>query len=311
MRVLSKDQIVALVDVERAATAIEDAYRAASAGEVTLPPVGHVVFPDQGADCHIKFGHRHGDPVWVIKVATGFPLNVEPVPKNNGLSLVLSAETGEVLAVLHDHGWMTDLRTGLGGAIASRALARSDAHRLLVVGTGTQAEQQIVAHTRLFAAPLDVRLWGRSRDKAQSVADRIGTDVVVVHDLESACREADLIVTTTAAREPLIDDAWIAPGTHVTAVGADAPGKHELDAALLRRADLLVADSAAQCLDHGELSAVRDQADRVVELGDVLAERAPGRSSASAITVADLTGIAAQDLAIAGVVLDAHAAQQG
>jgi len=306
MIVLDKATIAARIDLAAAATAVEDAYRAASAGDIELPPVGHITFPAHDGDCHIKFGHRRDDRYFVIKVATGFPGN-DPAtaPVNNGMSLVLSAETGAAVAVLHDEMLLTDIRTGIGGAIASRAMARPDASRLLIVGTGVQARHQISAHVALLDRPLEIELWGRSPQRAADAVASASTEagrVRAVDDLAAACSGADIIVTTTAARTPLIDQAWICPGTHLTAVGADAPGKHELDPGLLAGADVLVADSVAQCLDHGEFSAIsRDQT--VVELGQVLASTATGRTDDEQITVADLTGLAAQDIAMASVVL--------
>ncbi len=305
MIVLDKAQIAARLDLARAAEAVEEAYRAASAGEVELPPVGHITFPGADADCHIKFGHRRGDEVFVIKVATGFPDN-DPAdaPVNNGVSLVLSAETGEVMAILHDEMMLTDIRTGIGGAIASRTLARSDARRMLVVGTGIQCARQIESHRALLSDDLDITIWGRNADKAAAAAVAAG-ECAVADDLAGACLTADIIVTTTAARSPLIDESMVRPGTHITALGADAPGKRELSAALLERADVVVADSAGQCLDHGELAALADpRAEFMVpELGAVLAGSTLGRTDDAQITIADLTGIAAQDIAIASTVL--------
>ncbi|MEM6702498.1 MAG: ornithine cyclodeaminase family protein [Acidobacteriota bacterium] len=306
---LDKAEILQLLDLEAAAEAVANAYRAASEGRVTLPPVGHITFPERGADCHIKFGHQHGAEVFVVKLATGFPQN-EHTPKNNGLSLVLSALDGSLQAVLHDEGHLTDVRTGLGGAIASRALARPDARSLVIVGTGTQAIQQIEAHRALLPQKLHVTLWGRSRAKAERCAAEVG-GVAVADELEAACRSADILVTTTAAREPLVLRDWIRPGTQITAVGADAPGKQELTSELLHAAQCRVADSFDQCLDHGEFSALAStERATVVELGDVLAGRAEGRSTLEDISIADLTGIAAQDIAIAGVVLDAQRQQE-
>lgn len=298
MITLSKAQIAERIDMERAATAIEEAYIASSAGQIELPPVGHITFP--GGDCHIKYGHRRGDQSFVIKVATGFPDNATS-PVNNGLSLVMSAETGEVEAILHDEMLLTDIRTGIGGAIASRTLASSDASRLLIVGTGVQAYRQIEAHLALFDRPLDLAVWGRSPGKAAQVAARFD-GCTVIDDLAAGCGAADIIVSTTAARTPLISAEMITPGTHITAVGADAPGKHELAADVLAVADVLVADSADQCRDHGEFS-VLDDLEPIVEIGQILAGQQPGRTTGSQITVADLTGTAAQDLAIAQVVL--------
>ena len=128
MRIVERAEIEAAVDLGKMAAAIESAFIAASAGEIELPPVGHITFPDVDGDCHIKYGHRRGDADFVIKVATGFPQQAaHGGPTGNGLLLVLSAQTGQVRAVLHDEMLLTDLRTGIGGAIASRVLARPDA----------------------------------------------------------------------------------------------------------------------------------------------------------------------------------------
>jgi ornithine cyclodeaminase len=306
--IVGRAEIEAAIDLPSMAMEIESAYRAASAGDVELPPVGHITFPAVDGDCHIKYGHRRGDAHFVIKVATGFPQQASNLaPTGNGLSLVVSAETGEVQAVLHDEMLLTDVRTGIGGAIATRLLARRDASRLLVVGTGVQTRRQIEAHVALIDRPLDVRVWGRSLEAAEQVVNDVEPTghVTVEPDLAAACREADIIVTTTAATAPIIESDWIRSGTHITAVGADAPGKHELERQLLRRADVLAADSRQQCLDHGELSAIAgdtDPAPTVVEIGELIAGQT-GRRRDDDITIADLTGIAAQDIAAANSVL--------
>lgn len=313
MIILDRNQIEALIDLHVAGPAIEAAYIATSRAEVNLPPVGHITFPEVSADCHIKYGHQRGDPNFVIKVATGFPLNDQrDMRTGNGLSLVMSARTGAVQAVLHDEMVMTDIRTGLGGAIATRCLARSDSKRVLVVGTGPQAWRQIESHVALIGDHLTFEVWGRSQAKAQTVVDSMqGRCVIALAEtLAEAVQSADIIVTTTGATHPLIKDAWVSAGTHITAVGADAPGKQELEIRLVSRSDVLVADSIDQCLDHGELShafgAGLISRSNVEEIGNVLSGSSQGRANQTQVTIADLTGIAAQDIAIAGIVLDAH-----
>ncbi len=150
-------------------------------------------------------------------------------------------------------------------------------------------------------------VWGRSPDSASLVLDDVDapTGSSVATDLADACRKSDFIVTTTDATSPIIDAEWIEPGTHITAIGADAPGKHELDPELIGWADLLVADSTSQCLDHGELSVIAHDsllASHVIELGTLLATPTIERSN-SDITIADLTGVAALDIAAAKHVL--------
>lgn len=304
MSIVSRSEIEAVIDLGEMAQAIEDAYRASSAGKVELPPVGHITFPAIDGDCHIKYGHQHGDPNFVIKIATGFPQQAAlGQPTGNGLLIIMSAQTGAVKAVLHDEMILTNIRTGVGGAIASRTLARADAQRLLVVGSGVQARHQIAAHRELLPHLDHISIWARNAARAELVASDVGGEVDVETDLEAACKAAHVIVTTTATTTPLITADWVQPGTHVTAVGADAPGKAELDPDLLRRAEVLCADSRTQCLDHGELSAVKEHGHRVVELGELL-NGTVGRQHASNVTVADLTGIAAQDIAAANTILE-------
>ena len=311
---LSRKEIEALIDLRNIAPAIEDAYRAASVGEVNLPPVGHITFPDLNADCHIKYGHLSGSESFVIKVATGFPTNTaQDLETGNGLVLVMSAKTGAVQAVLHDEMLPTDVRTGIGGAIASRALALSDSQCVLIVGTGPQAQRQIEAHAALMPNPLRFELWGRNANRAGELVETLSKefDVNNAKDLEKATKRADIIVTAIGATAPLIHSDWVKAGTHITAVGADAPGKQELDPALVARADLIAVDLVLQCLDHGEIShafqAGLIRANDIIELGALLDSPQSGRSTDEQITLVDLTGIAAQDIAIASSILDAHA----
>ena len=308
MIILNRSEIAELIDFNIAAQKITDAYIAASAGHVTLPPVGHITFPSLEADCHIKYGHMNGDPNFVIKVATGFPLNARHgLETGNGLVLVMSAETGQVVAMLHDEMILTDLRTGIGGAIASRTLARRDAQRVLVIGTGVQARCQVQAHSALFQRDLTFQIWGRSFAKAKDVARHLN-NATAVQDLESAVRQADIIVTTTGSTQAIVAADWVQPGTHISAVGADAPGKQELSPVLVSRASIVAVDSIAQCVDHGEVShaiaAGLISTTDLVELGELLATVSHTRGDHD-ITIADLTGIAAQDIAMANAVIEA------
>jgi len=230
MITLTRSEIEALIDFDAAAHAIKAAYVVTSLGQVNLPPVGHITFA-QGADCHIKYGHMAGDANFVIKVATGFPENdAKGLPSGNGLVLVLSAVTGMVEAMLHDEMMLTDIRTGIGGAIASRALARADSRVALVVGTGPQARRQIEAHAALMPN-LSFQVWGRASTKVDDLIADLAPHIGVkrAYDLEDATRSADVVITATGSKSPILKLDWVQPGTHITAVGADAPGKQELE----------------------------------------------------------------------------------
>ncbi|MGZ8571465.1 MAG: ornithine cyclodeaminase family protein, partial [Actinomycetota bacterium] len=251
-------------------------------------------------------GYLHGGEVYAVKVASGF-YRPEP-PAIDGLVVVFDAATGAPLAVLLDGGYLTDLRTGAAGGVAARHLAREDAAVVAVLGTGIQARRQVEALRVVRPSVAEVRVWGRDAAKAAAAADAVrGVPVATV---EEAVRGADVVVTCTASREPLVRAAWLAPGAHVTAVGSDGPGKQELDPEVLRRANVLVMDAKEQCLRLGELQHAPAEADRAVELGAVCAAAVPGRTAPEQLTVCDLTGVGVQDVAAAAATL-ARAGDRG
>jgi ornithine cyclodeaminase len=309
VRIVPADACERAVDVPALLDEIARGFVEYSAGRVAVPPVGHLGFDDPPGDLHVKYGHVRGDDVFVIKVATGFPRNVERgLPTGDGAMLVLDAHTGLLRAILLDHARLTDLRTAAAGAVAARALARRALRRVGVLGGGVQARLQLrmLAHA---TACRELVVWNRTRERAEALAAeaaQLGFDASVARDAATVAANADLLVTTTAARAPLFPADVVRPGTHVTAVGADAPGKQELDPALLGRADLVVVDSRAQCADHGELAhalaAGVVSGGAVRELGEVLADRSFARAD-DAITVCDLTGVAVQDIVVARHVL--------
>ncbi|RZA18776.1 MAG: ornithine cyclodeaminase family protein, partial [Proteobacteria bacterium] len=290
---------------EVAAEAVRDAYRAIVDGRANLPPVGYLGFPEARGDCHIKYGHIAGDQVFAVKIASGFYENpAKGLPSSTGVVLVFSALTGQMEALLADEGYLTDLRTGLGGAVASLALCRPDARRFLIVGSGTQA-YWLARSLRHLAPMAEVAIWGRDTGRAATLVAKVD-GVTLAPDLEPACREADVILTATPAAKPLVRNDWIGPGCHITAIGADSPGKQELETALVARADVRVADSLTQSLDHGEFAHAHAAGligpEDCLQLGAVLAG-APARRSPRDITIADLTGVATQDIAVARLVL--------
>ncbi|HTO31524.1 MAG TPA: ornithine cyclodeaminase family protein [Pararhizobium sp.] len=309
MQIISKSEIERSIDITKIAPALRAAFISMSRGDAQVPPVGYLGFPANNGDCHIKFGHIKGDPVFVVKIATGFYSNPSKgLPTGNGVVLALSAETGEVLAILQDEGLLTDLRTGFGGAIATEALARKDARKIAIVGTGVQARHQIRAHREVLSKRNPVfTVWGRTPENARRLADELkgeGITVDVSTELAELCSESDVIVTSTMSQSPIVMADWIRPGTHITATGADAPGKQELDTAVVKMATVRIADHVAQCLHHGEFSHSGLLGTDVTELGIILDGGVGGRTNDLEISVVDLTGVAVQDIAIAQTVLN-------
>jgi ornithine cyclodeaminase/alanine dehydrogenase-like protein (mu-crystallin family) len=318
MIILNESEIRGLVDAGTARPAIASAFRALHRGRATLPGVISVPFQAPTGVAHIKAGHLHDDAVWTVKIAADFdPEEDGGATRHSGMMLVVSATDGSLVGVLVDNGFLTELRTGAAGAIAADLLARDDVTTAAIVGAGSQARFQL-------AALLDVRrietvcVASRSRDRARAFVEEIevthGLSAQLCDSVEEAVRRADIVVTTTQSTAPLVEPDWLAPGTHVTAVGSDEPGKQELAPSVLGRADLVAVDDRSQSARFGELHHAIASGDRgeedVVTLGELLEGVARGRESADDITVADLTGVGVQDAAIAALVLRCAVAAQ-
>jgi ornithine cyclodeaminase len=297
MKVVNVAEILAALDEDDAIAAVETGFTRYSAGQTQVSTVLHLGFTEPPGDCHVKAAAVPGDDVFVVKLATGFYRNPElNLPTGNGFMVVMSARTGEILALLHDEGHLTDQRTAMAGAIAARAILRPGSRTLGIVGAGTQARLQAKLIKRLLRLD-SVLVWARSGKRAAALATEVRGQGV---SLEEMCERADVIVTTTPSTEPLLNADMIRPGTRIVAVGADSPGKRELDPRILARGRTVV-DSIAQCVDHGEAGwAVRAgliDATSLIELGTLL--ETPIAFAPDEIVVADLTGVAIQDFEIA------------
>ncbi|MEM7354108.1 MAG: ornithine cyclodeaminase family protein [Acidobacteriota bacterium] len=312
MRVIDLDQIRQALESVDVLEEVAAGFVAYSHGESVVPPVGELVLEDPPGDVHIKYGYLRGGETYVIKIASGFYDNPKRgLPSSNGLMLVFDRETGQPQAILLDEGYLTDVRTAAAGALAARHLAPSSVQRIGIVGAGIQARLQLEYLAQICDCR-QVLAWGRSPDAMARYRDDMaakGFDVEIACDSAEVAAGCDLIVTTTPSTEPLLRAADVRPGTHITAMGSDTPGKQELDAALLGRADRVVADSIVQCRERGEIAhalqagLVREK--DLVELGSVIVGDAVGRTAEDQITVADLTGVAVQDIQIATAVVGA------
>jgi ornithine cyclodeaminase len=310
-RLLTEHEVRSLITVEEARHAVRDAFVALHHGDARNTTVLEVRLPHNGGELHGKGAYIVGSTFLTVKMATGFPANRESgLPESGGLSMAFDAATGILSTILFDNGFLTQLRTGAAGALAAELLARPDAHRVAIVGAGLQARYQLEA--LLALRPLSyVGVSSRTRRHAETFAEESSRKhgvTIIVHDtVEEAVDRADIVVTTTPAEEPVVLDEWLRPGTHVTAVGSDFPGKQELALGVLASADLVVADDFCEGKDVGEVAnavahGVLDPAS-VVSLGAVAAGEHPGRTSDSQVTVADLTGIGVQDAAVSGIVI--------
>lgn len=309
--IIEESALRAAVTPERAVSVIRDAFRADGEGRTHVPPVINLDIAGTRGEFHIKTAHIEGVPHIAVKVASGFYDNPERgLPSGSGLMAVFDASTGFPAAILLDNGFLTDIRTGAAGAVAADLLARGSIDTVGVIGSGLQARHQIRclrtvrSFERIVAwSPTRERLGAYCRDMQEE-----GYDARAAADVQEVCAAADILITATPARAPLVRAEWLREGMHITALGSDSPGKQELAADCLDRADLVVVDRFAQCSAFGELRHALDAAlltrgDVHGELGALVAGRIAGRTNDRQITIADLTGVGFQDTAIASLAL--------
>ena len=289
---------------------IRQAFRADGERLTTVPDVINLAVPGTDGEFHVKTAHVAGMPYIAVKVASGFYDNLKRgLPTGTGLMVLFDAATGMPAGLLFDNGFLTDIRTGAAGAVAADCLARQNVDTVGVIGSGVQARHQIAClrEVRRFRR---VAAWSIDRPGLEQYCEEMrtayGLDVSACASAEDVCRAADILVTATPSHEPMVRAAWLKPGLHITAVGSDTPGKQELDAACLVRADIVVVDRLGQCAKFGELShaiaaGLMREADVRGQLGEVVAGRKPGRSRDDEITICDLTGVGFQDTAIAAL----------
>src|SRR5262245_5296457 len=311
MHTIDEATLRAVVTPAVAVDAMREAFRADGEGRAHVPAVINLEVPAHRGEFHVKTALIEGVPHVAVKVASGFYDNPSKgLPSGSGLMAVFDAATGMPAALLFDNGFLTDIRTGAAGAIAAEVLAPERITTVGVIGSGLQARHQIRC-LRIVREFSRLIAWSPNRAHLDAYCREMrgeGFDARAAAGLEEVCREAEIIVTTTPSRQPLIRSEWLRPGRHVTAVGSDSPGKQELEAACLERADLVVVDRMTQCAAFGELRHAIDaglQPQRVhAELGEIVAGAKPGRTSSGQITIADLTGVGFQDTAIASRALE-------
>lgn len=308
-------QIQSNLDVlgqERVNEMQREGFIAFSRGEVTIPKVIHMPFRD--GDLHLKGAHSWGGAVYVLKIATGVPGNSAiGLAPNQGIMMAFDANSGKLLSLLNDEGHLTDLRTAIAGRNASEALMPQE--RIVgigILGTGVQARLQVQQLESLYPKCRKLSIWGRSKVKASSLAAEMidrGWDVTIQDSPASVARESNVIITTTAAQEPILHGKHIHhKDTLVIAIGADMPGKQELSVDLLQQADNVLIDSIVQGLDHGNVAApIADGSfdqKGLQEFGDFLENGFHDSKKSDGLNLFLSSGIGVQDLQIVKSVIE-------
>ncbi len=306
---LDRAAVASVLSIEDCIAAVEAAFIAHARGLSLSPQLMHV--DAEGGEFHIKAGGlKPGRAYFACKVNGGFFANRagSGLPNIIGLILLCDASNGTPLAVM-ESGHVTQLRTGAATAVAARQLARADSRSLLLCGAGRQAEIQLRSLASVL--PLErVSVWSRGDVSSfvQRLSGETGIDVHAAGDLATTAHASDIIVTCTSATSPFLEDAHVAAGTFIAAVGADSPGKQELSSHLVARCSI-VCDLIEQCAAVGELRhalAARLMTREQVrgELGDVLVGSARKRVNDDERIIFDSTGTALQDVAAAAAVYE-------
>lgn len=304
---LAAPEIRRLLPPRDAIEVMAEALSALARGEATNPLRTKLWTPGKEGLIGMMPAYLAAPPLLGIKVVSVFPgAHQAGLDSHQGAVLLFEAEHGALLAIL-DAAALTAIRTAAVSALATRELARVQAGDLAVLGAGVQAWSHLVALAP--AQPLSrVRVWSRTAARAEALAERaqreLGQKVEVTSSAEAAVKGADLVCTVTAAREPVLSGAWLAPGTHVNAVGSSTPAAQEIDGEAVARARVFTDRRESALAEAGDLlGAVRDGAIEEIrieaELGEVLVGRHPGRESEEEITLFESLGLGVEDLAAA------------
>ncbi|MBE8538552.1 alanine dehydrogenase [Geoglobus acetivorans] len=302
--ILSKSDVEELLTMDECLNAVEHAFHLHGTGKTQMPAKIYLTFENGDLRAMPAFIEGHAGIKWV---------NSHPRNREKGLPTVMAIliyndpDTGFPLAVM-DATHLTNMRTGAAGGIAVKYLARKDSRTVGFVGCGMQARTQLEAIVNV-AEIEKVKAYDISEGTAKdflSFAEKFGLDGEVV-EIDDACR-SDILVTTTPSRTPVVKAEWIEEGTHINAIGADAPGKQELDPEILLRARVVV-DDYEQAFHSGEVNVPLSEGiitkDHIFgTLGEIVAGLKKGREDDSQITVFDSTGLAIQDIATASLIYD-------
>lgn len=303
---ITEKEIIPLLSMGEVMDAVESAFREKALGRVQMPAKPYLFYARYNGDLRAMPSYLEELDISAVKIVNVHPEN--PVryklPTVMAIIVLIDPKSGAPLAMMGGT-WITAMRTGAAGGVAAKHLARKDSRIVGLVGAGTQAKTQLMALLSLYGKFEEVRVWSRTKSTRDAyVAEmqpRFGdvTEMVPVENVKNAVEEADIVVTTTPSRKPLVSSRWVSQGTHFNCIGADAPGKEELDPSILKRAKIVV-DDWQQASHGGEINVplAKEAITRRniwAEIGEVVAGLKPGRTSSDEITAFVSTGLAVQD----------------
>lgn len=310
MLVLSEKEVQSLAAVEELIPVLERAHIQYSTGKAVMPVRLVVPLPQIEGRITSMPGYLNEDKALGMKVVTFFPNNPKQnLPQILATVMLFSADTGKMIAAM-DGNYITAVRTACVSAMATKALANPESRVLGVLGAGVQARAHVRALTQIRKIS-EIKIYdifeASARQLQESLEKEIGVRITVVKSAREAVLGADLLVTVTTAKEPIVRAEWLKPGMHINAVGSHRPDLREIDGATLAAAKIVVDSREAIMAECGDiLLAIQEKAITAnsvhTEIGEILAGKKPGRTSADEITLYKAVGIAIQDVATAHLV---------
>ena len=308
--ILTRSDVKALVTLDEIVTAVKDAFIQKSEGKVQMPAKNFLFFKNYQGDLRSMPSYLEGSDVAAVKIVNSHPENrAKGLPSVMGVTVLVSPETGAPLCIM-DATLLTALRTGAASSIATDILAKKEAHVFGMVGAGAQAQAQLEAIVKVrdieYMKVFD-RVISRAKDFTSQMSQIFSSmHIEVATTVADAVRGSDIVTTITPTKAPIVMDAWVEEGVHINAIGADAPGKQELDPKILKRAKVIV-DDLEQASHGGEINVpIKNGIIKIgeiyAEIGDLITGKKLGRTSDKDITIFDSTGLAIQDAAAAAAV---------
>ena len=301
---LTEADVKGLLTMPMALSAVEESFRRLAAGSAIMHPRQRLHIPGKSYLHYMAAADATGGYMGLKIYSSG----------REGLRFIVplfNVVTGDLSAIV-EADVLGQMRTGAASGVATRLMAREDARVVGIIGTGLQARTQLEAIS-LVRKIGEVRVCGRDAHRREKfvaeMSARLNVPVKSAANAEEAVRDSDIVVTSTTSTNPVVEGQWLKKGTHINAIGANFPQKRELDAEAVERCDVIAVDSREQSkLESGDLIHVFDQdAERwnsVVELADIVAGKAPGRTNAEQITLFKSNGIAIEDIVVAGQIYE-------
>lgn len=300
---LNEKEIKGILTMDDTLKAVEMAFRAKGQGSLQMPPKMYLYYESHNGDLRVMPSYIPSLDISGVKVVNVHPNNPKKyhLPSVMATILLVDPANGYPIGVF-DGTWITTMRTGAASGIASKYLARKDASVLALIGAGAQAETQLEAVLKVRKIKR-VKVYDIIRVISQRFVKKyknIGLDFEICNTVQSCVKDADIICTVTPVRKPIVKSAWVKDGAHINAMGADAPGKEELEPALVKRSKIVI-DDWEQASHSGEINVplakgIISKKDIYAEIGEVVTGKKKGRPSPNAITIFDSTGLGVQDL---------------